>query len=102
MKEKIKVSAPCKNPHICYIPIDRNEKIKSIKEKYNLSLYAILCTAAGKSLRTEEEIHKFKKELQKQGFKNIGDWATMLVDKLYEMPKNTDIKQIKISKGIQL
>ena len=37
-EKKIKVSAPKENPHICYIPEDRKNKISPVKQAYSLSL----------------------------------------------------------------
>ena len=91
MKEKkIKVSVPSENPHICYIPGDRKEKISCIKKVYELSLYKILCIVAHKELSSKKSISEFKSKLKKQGWKNIGEWATALVDSLYDCNQISD------------
>ena len=82
--KKIKVSAPAHNPHICYIPEEYKDKIEFLKKASNMSLYRILCLNAGKPLKTTEQIHDFKQDLRKQGYRNIGDWAVKLIDTLYE------------------
>ena len=82
--EKIKVSAPRKNPHICYISKEYAEKISSIKEETGMSLYKLICAVSGKSLDSSENIKKFREDLKKEGFKSIGEWAEKLIDLLYE------------------
>lgn len=82
LEKKIKVSVPRENPHICYIPGDRKDKIAKIKKTYNLSLYRVLCTVAHTELDTKKSILDFKNALKKQGWRNIGEWATALVDML--------------------
>ena len=84
MIKKIKVSAPAHNPHICYIPEEYKEKIEFLKKATNNSLYRILCVNAGRPLKTTEQIHDFKQELRKQGYRNIGEWAAQTIDILYE------------------
>ena len=88
MENKIKVSAPRKNPHICYIPEDRREKIEEIKKLTGKSLYRILCEVSGSKLQEKSDIQKFKQQVKKEGYKNIGDWATYLIDLLYEFREN--------------
>lgn len=100
-KNKIKISAPRENPHICYIPEDRREAIAKIKEKTGMSLYRVLCTVSHRELRDKDTIHKFKSEVRKKGFKDIGEWATALVDLLYESIANLeqiDLTSIELTK----
>lgn len=100
-KNKIKVSAPRENPHICYIPEDRKEAIAKIKKESEKSLYRILCTVAHTELNTKSNIYNFKVKVRKQGFKDIGEWATTLVDFLYENIdniKHIDLTSVKIAK----
>lgn len=102
MYEKIKISAPRKNPHICYIPKDRKEAVKAIKITLGKSLYKILCEVSGVELDTEESIRKFKTKVKKKGFKNIGEWATALIDFLnanIQDLSNIDLSSIELSKG---
>lgn len=80
--EKIKVSAPRSNPHICYIPKEYKEQIEIIKKQTGLSLYALLCKCSKSNLSTLENIKKFKKEVKKRGFKTIGEWAVALIHTL--------------------
>lgn len=84
MEAKIKVSAPAQNPHICYIHREYRDKINAIKDKTGMSLYNLLCVCGNTTLRKQEQIKEFKKELKQKGFKHIGEWAEMLVDFLYE------------------
>ena len=91
-KDNIKVVAPLNSPHICYIPKEYEQKISFVKKRTKMSLYRIICESAGKSLRTKEEIHKFKSELKLLGYKTIGDWVTYMIDYMYkngceEIPK---------------
>lgn len=100
-KSKIKVSAPRENPHICYIPEDRREAIAKIKEESGKSLYRILCEVSHTELNTKSTIYNFKMKIRKHGFKDIGEWATALVDFLYENISNlkyTDLSSVKITK----
>lgn len=84
MTRKIKVCAPAHNPHICYIPNTYKEKIDFLKKSTHMSLYRILCMNAKRPLKTTEQIHEFKQELRKSGYRNIGDWAVEIIDTLYE------------------
>lgn len=89
MSRKVfKVLAPRDNPHICYIPVDRKPKIAVLKAKTGKSLYKIICLSAGTELKEHEDIQKLKRTLRKLGYKTIGDWATELVDILYERAEN--------------
>lgn len=97
-EKKIKVSAPKENPHICYIPEDRKNKISHVKQAYSLSLYKILCTVAHRELSSKESIAAFKSELRKQGWKNIGEWATALVDMLYAHEEKMELSLVQIGK----
>lgn len=81
--EKIKVSAPRTNPHICYIPKEYKEQIEAVKKQTGLSLYALLCKYSGSSLNTTERIKKFKSIVRKHGFRTIGEWAVELILALY-------------------
>lgn len=83
-----KVLAPRDNPHICYIPMDRKPKIAVLKAKTGKSVYRLLCLSAGIELKEHEDIQKLKTALKNLGYKNIGDWATELVDILYERVEN--------------
>ena len=103
-EKKIKVSAPRENPHICYIPENRKEAISKIKEKLEKSLYRVLCIVAHTELNTKSSIYNFKIKVRKQGFKDIGEWATALVDFLYENItdiKHMDLTTVKITKEIK-
>lgn len=84
MTNKIKVSSPRQNPHICYISEEYRDKISFIKTKTGQSLYALLCICAGKDLSTSEHIHEYKKIVREKGFRNIGEWAEATIDALYE------------------
>jgi hypothetical protein len=101
MQKVFKVLAPRDNPHICHIPVDRKPKIAVLKAKTGKSLYRIICLSAGVELKEHEDIQKLKKTLRKLGYKTIGDWATELVDILYEKAENltpeTDIPCVLVS-----
>lgn len=91
-KDSIKVVAPANNPHICYIPKEYEYKISYVKKRTKMSLYRIICESAGRSLRTKDDIQKFKKELRNLGYKTIGEWVTCIIDHMYkngceEIPK---------------
>lgn len=90
-KNDIKVIAPSSNPHICYIPRSCEEQVKYVKEKTGKSMYRILCESAGVTLSTKEKIKQFKENLRKLGYRNIGEWAVELIDKLYYMKEITEI-----------
>ena len=101
MNNKIKVSAPQENPHICYISKEYADKVKDIKAATGLSLYRLICTCSGYSLNSKNKIKKFKEKVKKQGFKNIGDWAESLIDLLHGSVENIsviDLSSISISK----
>lgn len=83
MEYKIKILAPRKNPHICYVSREYKPKIDAIRKASGQSLYSILCTCAGRLLDTTEAIKEFKKELRKDGYKTIGEWAEKTIDALY-------------------
>ena len=83
MLKKIKVLVPAVNPHICYIPGDRKEKIAELKAKTKKSLYRILCLSAGRDLSQKEQIRALKARLKSRGYKTIGVWATEVIDALY-------------------
>lgn len=88
MSEKIKVSAPRSNPHICYIPKEYKEQIEELKKRTNLSLYQLLCTCSKCELDTAEHIKAFKSELKSKGFRNIGEWAIALIEMLYAIKED--------------
>lgn len=88
MESRIKVSAPARNPHICYIHREYKAKIESIKNKTGMSLYNLICICGNTSLKTQEQIKDFKKKLKQKGFKHIGEWAEMLIDFLYKEFEN--------------
>lgn len=90
MNHKIKVLAPRKNPHICYLGKEYAEKISCVKKACGMSLYSILCTCAERQLDTTEKIHEFKKELKANGYKTIGEWAEETIDTLYKEVKSHD------------
>lgn len=92
--EKIKVSAPRKNPHICYISKEYKDKVAAIKENTGMSLYKLICTVSKRSLDSSENIKKFRDDLKKEGFKSIGDWAECLIDILYSQINNMDIMDL--------
>lgn len=94
MADKIKVSAPRQNPHICYIPKEYKPKIEYIKASTDLSLYQVLCKCSKRDLSTQEKIKSFKKHLKTKGYKTIGDWAVDLIEDLYNNPdKLTKLKE---------
>ena len=97
-KDNIKVVAPLNNPHICYIPKDYEQKVAYVKKHTKMSLYRIICESAGKSLRTKEEIHKFKTDLKALGYKTIGDWVVYMVDYMYNNGCETVPKPTKKEK----
>ena len=84
MNEKIKISAPRSNPHICYISREYEEQIKALRRLTKMSTYAMLCEVSGYDLSFSENIAKFKAQCREKGFRNIGDWATEVVRVLYE------------------
>lgn len=99
--KKIKVHSPRTNPHICYIPSECRDKIEALKRKTGLTLYRLICTCANHPLSTIEEIKNFKEQVIKDGFKDIGDWATCLIEILYEQLDSLeciDLTSIKLNK----
>lgn len=82
--EKIKISAPRENPHICYVGKEYSEKIKDIKNTTGMSLYTLLCTCSGHTLGDRENIKKFKEQVRENGFKNIGEWAECLIEFIHD------------------
>lgn len=99
--DKIKISAPRSNPHVCYIHKEYSEKIKELRKATKMSLYALLTLCCGYPLDTTEHIKEAKQQLRKQGFKTIGDWAEALIDLLYNSIEDIDLidlKSIKLSK----
>lgn len=85
MANKIKVSAPRSNPHICYIPEEYRDKINRVRKYTGKSLYMVLAESVGMDLSTVENIKLCKERLRKRGFRNIGEWACTLLDKLDNM-----------------
>ena len=98
--DKIKISAPRSNPHVCYINKEYQQKIIDIRKTTKLSLYALLCTCCGYSLDTTEHIKEAKQALKKQGFKTIGVWAEALLDFLWDNIEDIpfiDLQSIKLT-----
>lgn len=99
--EKIKISAPRENPHICYVGRKYKEKIADLKKATGMSFYTLLCTCSGYLLNDKENIKKFKEETRKNGFRNIGEWAESLIDLLHGSIENIgviDLASIKLKK----
>lgn len=90
-KTDIKVNAPSSNPHICYIPREYEDLVKSVKAQTGKSMYRLLCESAGTTLSTKEKIKQFKAKLKSFGYKNIGEWAVELLDILSESEDITNI-----------
>ena len=97
-KNIIKVVAPLSNPHICYVPKEYEQKIAYVKKRTKMSLYKLICESAGRSLRTKEEIHKFKTDLKALGYKTIGDWVVCMIDYMYNNGCESIPKPIKKEK----
>lgn len=79
MVNKIKVSAPAINPHICYVNAKYKGDIQTLRQRYNLSFYRILCVNAGKELCDKAAIAEYKKNIRKKGYRNIGEYAEDLI-----------------------
>ena len=92
-KDKIKITAPASNPHICYIPKELEQKVKVLKKKTGLSLYRIICTSVGMSLSDKEKIKDCKQKLKELGYKNIGEWVVILINKMYDEKKYENIPE---------
>lgn len=92
-KDKIKVTAPASNPHICYIPKELEQQVKAIKKKTGMSLYRIICTSVGITLSDKEKIKACKKKLKALGYKTIGEWVAILITKIYESKEYTEIPE---------
>jgi hypothetical protein len=82
--DKIKVSAPRENPHICYVSREYSDKIKEIKQTTGMSFYTLLCTCSGYLLNSRENIKNFRNQVRENGFKNIGEWAECLIEFIHD------------------
>lgn len=99
--DKIKVSAPRENPHICYVSREYGQKIKDIKQTTGMSFYTLICTCSGYLLNSRENIKNFRDQVRENGFKNIGEWAEALIDLLHQSLENInviDLTSIKLKK----
>ena len=83
-RDDIKVVAPAKNPHICYIPRSYEARVIRAKDKTHLSMYRMICESAGEVLSEKSKIHSFKKRLRLLGYKTIGEWVTEMIDRICE------------------
>ena len=103
---KIKVSVPMPNRHICYVAPEYRTKISAIKKKTGLSLYQLLCTCSNTDLSDSECMKAFKDTVRANGFRTIGKWAEALLELLHDeldriqLIDLSSIKLVRVEEGV--